>query len=92
MTCSNCGEVRSSYQPFLDLNLGLEGRRTGLEPVTLQGCLDEEYTGSEDLDDYTCNACGKAESGAILRRNIERPPKVLCIQFKASLGKLFYQH
>jgi ubiquitin carboxyl-terminal hydrolase 22/27/51 len=100
MTCHTCNDVLTTFQPFLDLNLGLEGSaygkndkqgsggRQSSHTLTLQGCLEEEYTDAERIEQYTCYTCGDGLQGAKVQRSINRLPKVLSIQFKVILQYL----
>lgn len=93
MTCHHCNDSRNTFQPFLDLNLGLEGSiklndgkqintHISSQALTLQGCLNEEYTHEEQIEQYTCHECGDGQQGAKVQRSIKRLPNVLSIQFK----------
>lgn len=91
VTCQNCGGKSTAVEPFLDLSLGLEGiaRRRKLSNtikksnvMTLEGCLDEEYTRAEKFE-YKCDKCNNT-TDAKKQLSIYRLPNVLCVQFKVS--------
>lgn len=92
VTCQDCHNVTTAVEPFLDLSLGLEGltrkRKLSSTPLksnimTLEGCLDEEYTRAEKFD-YKCSEC-EGTRVAKKQLSIYRLPNVLCVQFKVGL-------
>lgn len=86
ITCSNCGEVNTSIESFLDLSLGLDSlsKKKSLKAeksLSLQRCLDEEYITPENCE-YSCPQCSTSKAKKNL--TIKSLPNVLCIQLKVS--------
>ena len=86
ISCQHCGDINTSVESFLDLSLGLDvlSKKKTFKPnapLTLQGCLDEEYIRPERCE-YTCHSCGAQEARKQL--SIKTLPNVLCIQLKVS--------
>ncbi|KAF4632661.1 hypothetical protein G7Y89_g5462 [Cudoniella acicularis] len=83
ITCQSCGDINTSVESFLDLSLGLDvlSKKKSLKAtaLSLQRCLDEEYSRPERCE-YTCHQCGTQEAKKQL--SIKSLPNVLCIQLK----------
>ncbi|KAG9229858.1 hypothetical protein BJ875DRAFT_176361 [Amylocarpus encephaloides] len=83
ITCQSCGDISISVESFLDLSLGLDvlSKRKSLKAsgLSLQRCLDEEYSRPERCE-HSCHQCSKQEAKKQLR--IKSLPNVLCIQLK----------
>jgi len=81
--CQACGDINSSFESFVDISLGLDvlvkKKNLKAAPLTLQGCLDEEYIKSEACD-YSCNSC--PTNKATKQLSIKSLPNTLCIQLK----------
>ncbi|KAG1171793.1 hypothetical protein G6F70_002018 [Rhizopus microsporus] len=98
VTCLRCKNTTTTYDPMLDISLGLKapekkkkhlgnGRRHSHEDRrhgnTLADCL-ERYTQPERLgaNVYSCSKCGNTFQEATKQLSIKRIPPVLSIQLK----------
>ncbi|KAK3384793.1 ubiquitin carboxyl-terminal hydrolase-like protein [Podospora didyma] len=85
-TCMHCQSDTNQVQSFLDLSLPLEnltqkkGKKAKAQSMTLQECLDEEYT-KPDKCEYRCHNC-QSNQQARRKTSIKRLPNVLSIQMK----------
>ncbi|EPE26946.1 Cysteine proteinase [Glarea lozoyensis ATCC 20868] len=83
ITCQSCGDINTSIESFLDLSLGLDvlSKKKSLKAtaLSLQKCLDEEYSRPERCE-YSCRKCNTQEAKKQL--SIKSLPNVLCIQLK----------
>jgi ubiquitin carboxyl-terminal hydrolase 22/27/51 len=83
ITCQSCGDINTSIESFLDLSLGLDvlSKKKSLKAtaLSLQKCLDEEYSRPERCE-YSCRQCNTQEAKKQL--SIKSLPNVLCIQLK----------
>ncbi|KAG0313453.1 hypothetical protein BGZ99_008859 [Dissophora globulifera] len=98
VTCLNCANVTSAFDPILDISLDLRPTRrskSGLNkvrgmndekndgPNSLADCLDR-YTHPEKLgtNEYNCGKCGKTGQEATKQLSMKVIPPVLSFQLK----------
>jgi ubiquitin carboxyl-terminal hydrolase 22/27/51 len=93
ITCQSCGDINTSIESFLDLSLGLDvlSKKKSLKAtaLSLQKCLDEEYSRPERCE-YSCRQCNTQEAKKQL--SIKSLPNVLCIQLKVRKHFLLRVH
>ncbi|KAF9932025.1 hypothetical protein FBU30_009089 [Linnemannia zychae] len=95
VTCLNCANVTSAFDPILDISLDLRptkrnksvskvrGSSDNEGPNSLADCLDR-YTHPEKLgtNEYNCSKCGKTGQEATKQLSMKVLPPVLSFQLK----------
>jgi ubiquitin C-terminal hydrolase len=77
VTCLQCGGVSTTFQHFQDLLLDI--RRASTLDDALAAYFCKERLDGDDA--YRCERCQRKVS-ATKKFSLEKPPQVLCIQFK----------
>lgn len=79
LICKDCGNVRSTIDPMLDLSLEIQENKTPIGD--LHACL-KKFTKTEELDvSYNCSSCRK-QTKVTKRLTLEKLPPILTIQLK----------
>jgi ubiquitin carboxyl-terminal hydrolase 36/42 len=89
VTCLQCGGVSTTFQHCQDLILDIQ--HTSTLDVALAAYFSEERLDGDDA--YCCEQCHKKVS-ATKKYSLEKPPQVLCIQFKrfSIMGRKIGKH
>ncbi|KAJ3221835.1 hypothetical protein HK099_003057 [Clydaea vesicula] len=76
VTCNNCGNVSTAFDPILDISLDVKA--LGAKNPTLYDCF-QKFTSPEKLgvNDYICTPCGKSNQEASKQLSIKNLPSVL---------------
>jgi ubiquitin carboxyl-terminal hydrolase 22/27/51 len=90
VTCSSCGTVNASFDPFLDISLDIltsHGSDFVVDPngssLTLSECF-QLFTFAEKLspNTYMCSACNHTYQEATKQLSIRKAPEILTIHLK----------
>ncbi|KAL4456270.1 hypothetical protein ABPG74_014231 [Tetrahymena malaccensis] len=76
VNCSKCGYISRTYDPFLDLSLGMDSKTT-----SIQDCLNKFFLEEILSDDYKCEKCNQ-NNKAKKQVLISKTPYILTLHLK----------
>ncbi|EAR96319.2 ubiquitin carboxy-terminal hydrolase (macronuclear) [Tetrahymena thermophila SB210] len=76
VNCSKCGYISRTYDPFLDLSLGMDSKTT-----SVQDCLNKFFSEEILSDDYKCEKCNQ-NNKAKKQVLISKTPYILTLHLK----------
>ncbi|KAL4504367.1 hypothetical protein ABPG72_009813 [Tetrahymena utriculariae] len=76
VNCSKCGYISRTYDPFLDLSVGMDSKTT-----SVQDCLNKFFSEEILSDDYKCEKCNQ-NNKAKKQVLISKTPYILTLHLK----------